>query len=534
MMALVSLAASSACRGDDAVADPKTYLADVVALLDKPWPGNRLVNIVAHGHSVPAGYFRTPVVDTFNAYPHLLHKGVKSRHPHAVTNVVVTAIGGENSISGATRFERDVLALRPDVVLIDYSLNDRGVGLEKARAAWTEMIEKATAAGVKVLLCTPTADQSSRLDDPNDPLNQHAAQVRELAAKHHVGLIDSLAAFHAHVKNGGKLVELMSQGNHPNRQGHDLVVAEALKWFPTPATPLTKTTHVFRTVGDVKVEADVYRPAGNALRPVVVWIHGGALIVGSRVQVPRNLLDLCAQERFILVSLDYRLAPEVKLPEIAADIQDAFRWLHAEGPKLFHADTSRVVVAGGSAGGFLTMLVGTSIKPRPNALVTYWGYGDIDALWATDSSEHYRTKTPLVDPEEARAAVNKGVLTGTPDPETQKARGNFYRHLRQAGGWSREVTGIDAPKEPGKLDPWCPVKNITSEYPPILMIHGTADTDVPYASSADMARELKKAGVPHELITIPDAEHGLRDGDPKLVADAHAKALEFIRRQLTK
>ena len=103
----------------------KTYLADVSATLQKQWPDNRIVNIVCHGHSVPAGYFDTPVVDAFNAYPHLLHRGLKSRFPWAVINVIVTAIGGENSEAGAERFDRDVLSLRPDVVTIDYGLNDR-------------------------------------------------------------------------------------------------------------------------------------------------------------------------------------------------------------------------------------------------------------------------------------------------------------------------------------------------------------------------------------------------------------------------
>jgi hypothetical protein len=51
-----------------------------------------------------------------------------------------------------------------------------------------------------------------------------------------VGLADSLAAFHQCVRGGGKLEDLMSQVNHPNRKGHDLVVAELIKWFPKPAT----------------------------------------------------------------------------------------------------------------------------------------------------------------------------------------------------------------------------------------------------------------------------------------------------------
>ena len=116
--------------------DKLEYLADVLSILREPWPENRTVNIVCHGHSVPAGYFATPAVDTFNAYPHLLHAGLKERFRNAVINVIVTAIGGENSSSGAERFERDVLCHRPDVVTIDYGLNDRGIGLDRATAGW--------------------------------------------------------------------------------------------------------------------------------------------------------------------------------------------------------------------------------------------------------------------------------------------------------------------------------------------------------------------------------------------------------------
>ena len=164
---------------EDAV--PATYLAPLVAELERVWPGNRTINVVCHGHSVPAGYFRTPHVDSLNAYPAQLHRILKERFPHAVINVIVTAIGGETSPRGAARFERDVLTHRPDLVCLDYSLNDRGPGLAAARAAWSEMITKARAAGAKVILLTPTADQRSNLLDETDALHQHAAQVRELA-----------------------------------------------------------------------------------------------------------------------------------------------------------------------------------------------------------------------------------------------------------------------------------------------------------------------------------------------------------------
>ena len=215
----------------NAIADKSTYLQDVKVLLQQKWPENRTINIVCHGHSVPAGYFKTPDVRTFKAYPHLLHKRLKKQFPFAVINIIVTAVGGQNSESGAKRFERDVLSLNPDVITIDYALNDRGVGLEKAKKAWTSMIELAKLKGIKIILLTPTTDKRAKLNDPNDQLNLHAEQIRDLAKKHQVGLVDSYAAFKRYVQNGSDLNDLMSQVNHPNRKGHELVVKELFQWF---------------------------------------------------------------------------------------------------------------------------------------------------------------------------------------------------------------------------------------------------------------------------------------------------------------
>lgn len=217
-----------------ALADPRVYLRDIVALLLAQWPNNRAVNIVCHGHSVPAGYFATPLVDTFNAYPALLHRELKHRFPCAVINVIVTAIGGEGSSAGADRFGADVLCHRPDVATIDYGLNDRRPGLAAAEAAWRRMIEASLAQGVKVLLLTPTWDNSGVLDSGSESwrdLARHAGQIRRLAAEYSVGLADSYAAFEAYVAAGGEVTDLLSWSNHPNRRGHELVARELLRWF---------------------------------------------------------------------------------------------------------------------------------------------------------------------------------------------------------------------------------------------------------------------------------------------------------------
>jgi dipeptidyl aminopeptidase/acylaminoacyl peptidase len=94
------------------------------------------------------------------------------------------------------------------------------------------------------------------------------------------------------------------------------------------------------------------------------------------------------------------------------------------------------------------------------------------------------------------------------------------------------VTGFDPATQRRQLDPYCPVRRLTSAYPPILMVHGTADTDVPYEESAAMARGLARLKVPHQLITVRGAGHGLAGGDKKMVADAHRRALAFIRKHL--
>jgi lysophospholipase L1-like esterase len=229
--AVILLSSLAALNASAQIASPTNYLAPVIAQMRVQWPKNRTVNIICHGHSVPSGYFKTPAVDSLHAYPNLMRAALAEKYTNAVINIIVTAIGGEASDKGAARFDTDVLTHKPDVVLIDYALNDRRIGLECARTNWMAMIEKAQAAGVKVILLTPTPDQSAKLDDPRDLLNQHAEQIRKLAAEYHVGLVDSLAAFKAELARGTALTNLMAQVNHPNSRGHQIVATEIEKWF---------------------------------------------------------------------------------------------------------------------------------------------------------------------------------------------------------------------------------------------------------------------------------------------------------------
>ncbi|GAB3908566.1 SGNH/GDSL hydrolase family protein [Larkinella knui] len=213
-----------------AIADSATYLADLKKELVIEWPKNRTINLVFHGHSVPAGYWQNHEVHTLESYPNLVLAKLKEWYPYAVINVIVTAIGGENSLKGQERFERDVLVHKPDVLFIDYALNDRGAGLEKAKEAWEKMIQSALSKNIKVILLTPSPDQRVDILAAGNPLEQHTNQIIKLAETHHIGLVDSYAQFRQ-VAARGELVKHMASVNHPNLAGHQLIVNEVLKWF---------------------------------------------------------------------------------------------------------------------------------------------------------------------------------------------------------------------------------------------------------------------------------------------------------------
>jgi acetyl esterase/lipase len=302
-------------------------------------------------------------------------------------------------------------------------------------------------------------------------------------------------------------------------------------WLALADEPQLRT-YVYKKVGDLEIKADVYRYSDHKVRPVVVWLHGGALIMGHRVDISDRVRHMAFTRGYVLVSFDYRLAPETKLPDIIADVEDAFTWLRTEGPKLFDIDENRIAVSGGSAGGYLTLTSGFRVTPKPRVLVSLWGYGDLVGEWYSKPSPHPRHHQVKLDRDEAMQQVS-----GPPLSDSRERSGNggaFYQYCRQHGFWPAAVTGWDPHAETTKFFPFMAVKNITADYPPTALIHGTADTDVPYEQSVMMSRELEKQGVKHELLSIAGGEHGLAGGNPEEIDQAYQRAFEFLIRHLEK
>ena len=342
----------------------------------------------------------------------------------------------------------------------------------------------------------------------NQPqLDERDAHGRELAA------------------GGGKMLDRGTISLQSESHPIEFRKVELLK-LPEPKL----ATYIYKQVGDLKIRADVHTRGDRRARPVLVWIHGGALIMGHREGIDQRLADALLDDGFAVVSIDYRLAPETQLPQIIQDVEDAFRWIRMEGPELFHADPDRITVSGGSAGGYLTLVTGFRVQPRPRALVAFWGYGDLTGAWYSEPSPHARHHQSKLSREEAYKQVS-----GPPISDARDRSGNggaFYQFCRQQGLWPRAVSGWDPKTEAAKFYPYEPVRNVTADYPPTLLIHGEKDTDVPHEESVIMAAELKKHHVEHRLMSIPEGEHGLPGADPRTVDEAYRTAIDFLRKHV--
>lgn len=291
--------------------------------------------------------------------------------------------------------------------------------------------------------------------------------------------------------------------------------------------PSDSETVIYKQVGDLAIRADISLPTGEGPHPVIVFIHGGALIMGSRRWIDPIQRASYLSDGFAVVSIDYRLAPETKLAAIVSDLDDAVAWVRGVGGRQFQLDPRRFGVVGHSAGGYLALLAGVRVQPRLRAVVSFYGYGDITGRWYARPDAFYLGK-PLVAEAEARAGVSGAPVSNVEGPDND-ARHRFYLYCRQQGVWLREVGGADPARDPGAFAPYCPVQLVAATYPPTLLLHGDHDTDVPYQQSVLMASALRAAGVPHELITIENGDHGFdHQMDRPEVADAFGRVRAFL------
>ncbi|MCP3918658.1 MAG: alpha/beta hydrolase [bacterium] len=299
--------------------------------------------------------------------------------------------------------------------------------------------------------------------------------------------------------------------------------------------PFQTSTFVYKDLPSCSIELDVVQSgsrfradSGGAARPAVVHLHGGALINGGRetiTGVVRTALERLVIERdYVLVSIDYRLAPETKLPEIITDLRDAFAWVRTEGPVRFRIDSDRIAAVGSSAGGYLALMSGFRLDERPQAIVSVSGYGAFGP-WAIDPG---RLELPPVTPQQAFACVGRVPVSNGADRPCH-AR-DFYIFGRQQGMgfWPRSVTGWDPITNPAAYVWYSPELNVTNQFPPTLLVHGDLDLDVPHTSSVQMAAQLAQHGVDHVLDIVPGAGHNIHDVPAPVSQAVSAEIFDFL------
>ena len=293
---------------------------------------------------------------------------------------------------------------------------------------------------------------------------------------------------------------------------------------------VTPQCYTYKTVGDLDIKADVYQPVDRSgPTAAIVYMHGGCLMYGSRGGLNPAQRDLYLEAGYAVISIDYRLAPESKLPAIIADMKDAFEWIGNSGPDLFSVDPQRIAAVGHSAGAYLALMSGCCAEPQPKAIISVYGYGDIVGDWYAKPDPFY-CQQPVVSEEESGRNSAGPIIS---EPYEGRGKDKFYLYCRQNGLWPLEVGGRDPGEQRSFFTPYCPLQNVSADYPPTMLVHGDDDTDVPYEQSVLMDEELSRHEVSHEFLTLPGRGHGFdRDMDDDLVKDAFDSVLAFLERHI--
>jgi acetyl esterase/lipase len=244
----------------------------------------------------------------------------------------------------------------------------------------------------------------------------------------------------------------------------------------------------------ISLKLDLYLPREEVKfpLPVVVWIHGGGWLNGSKDKCPGVYL---AARGFAVASISYRLTDTATWPSQIDDCYEAVRWLRGEAAKTYSLDPDHIGVWGGSAGGHLAALVGTrpageeAVSSRVQAVCDWYGPSDLLTMPPNLVSE---TRTA-----------------------EQVAQSNGAKLL---GATVREVP--DLAKDASAL------YQVSGDDPPFLIMHGSADPGVPIDQSQRLHDALVRAGVESEFVVVEGAGHGGKEFQTEAVKEKVATFFE--------
>jgi acetyl esterase/lipase len=270
--------------------------------------------------------------------------------------------------------------------------------------------------------------------------------------------------------------------------------------FHVPDGVEMKADLVYASPGGRALHLDLYLPKnGSGPFPAVVYIHGGGWVNGKKTAFQRQAAYM-ATKGYAGACIEYRLSGEAIYPAALNDSKAAVRWLRANAAK-YHIDPEKIGAAGGSAGGHLVALLGTT--------------GDVPAFEGDAGNPGVSSRVRAV------AAFNPAVdLVSFGKMEPGNSDNSVYKFL-----------GCTYAANPKLWAQATPVTHAGKNSAPFLFLHGTADTTVPYKQSVEMMEKLKAAGVHAEIFPAEGAKHGFFN-KPPFYEPATKRMEEFFNKYL--
>ena len=275
--------------------------------------------------------------------------------------------------------------------------------------------------------------------------------------------------------------------------------------------------HVFtyKTIHNHLIKANIFLTDKPSKQPVVIYFHGGGFIFGNRDQgLPDNLRDHLLKNNYAVVSADYRLAPETKLAGIVEDVRDVVIWLKTNGEKQFSIDSKRMAVMGGSAAGYLALSTGLNVESPPQAMV------------AISTPTDYSNSPPKGNEEILKQPGPYDIVKDKPvSYGDYSSRMQLWQFLVKNQLALSEIFGFDVSREKDRLKKFMLTEQITSDYPPILLVHARNDHIVPLQQVEKFHAFLENKGVYSELYLV---ENGHSTELIKNNPDALQRIIKFL------
>jgi len=229
------------------------------------------------------------------------------------------------------------------------------------------------------------------------------------------------------------------------------------------------------TVDGIPLPMDLYFPAQEARRPVLIYLHGGSFTSGDK-RKGSGVIDIPAMTArgYAVAAVNYRLMPEHSFPAQVIDAKCAVRFLRAHAAE-YNLLTEKIGVWGGSAGGHLAAMMGL-----------------------TNNDAAYEAGTYLTEVSRVDAVVDMFGPTDLTRPMDW-----FQRWIL------RRAFGTDTPQDKRLIEA-SPVRYVTLEAPPFLLLYGQQDAAVPSEQGQLLYQELQDAGADAELVIVENGNHNFK------------------------